>query len=474
MKHVRIFIYIVFAFVIIRCVPVQNIPQTLDKTIPDSYSANSDTANLATAHWREYFSDPLLIGLIDTALMANYDAQVALQRIEMAKAGVQFSKGALLPTVDAGARSAVWRYGLYTQEGSGNSTTPIYEGKIIPTNLPDFLVGFQSAWEADINGKLRNRKKAAIARYLSSMEGRNWLVTNLVAEVATSYYDLLALDRELEIVRENIALQEYALSIVTIQKQAGAANELAVKQFQAQVLNTKSIELEIIQQITEAESQINFLLGRYPQRINRSQNALVQELPRQVQAGVPSDLLHNRPDIRQAEMELMAAKADVKAARAAFYPSLNITGSVGFQAFKTKLLFTTPESFAFTLVGGLSAPLLNRSAIKAEFKGATAYQIERLYDYQKSILIGYVEVYNELNNINNLQQQIILKNDEANVLTQSIQISTDLFRSGRADYLEVLFAQQKALQARLELTRGQNYLRTSTVNMYKALGGGWR
>jgi multidrug efflux system outer membrane protein len=474
MKHVRIFIYILLALIIVRCVPVQNIPQTSNKPIPASYSTSRDTTNMATVQWREYFSDPILIGLIDTALMANYNAQVALQRIEMAKAGVQFSKGALLPTIGAGARSAVWRYGLYTQEGSGNSTTPIYEGKIIPTNLPDFLIGFQSAWEADITGKLRNRNKAAIARYLSSMEGKNWLVTNLVAEVATSYYNLLTLDRELEIVRENIVLQENALSIVTIQKQAGAANELAVKQFQAQVLNTKSIELEIIQQITESESHINFLMGRYPQRVNRSQNALAQELPRQVQAGVPSDLLRNRPDIRQAEMELMAVKADLKAARAAFYPSLNITGSAGFQAFKTKLLFNTPESFAFTLVGGLSAPLLNRSAIKAEFKGATAYQVERLYNYQESILNGYVEVYNELNNINNLQQKIVLKNDEVNALTQSIQISTDLFKSGRADYLEVLFAQQNALQVRLELVRSQNALRTSTVNMYKALGGGWR
>jgi outer membrane protein TolC len=271
-------------------------------------------------------------------------------------------------------------------DGAGNATTDILPGQTVPVNLPDYFVGLQTSWEADITGKIQNRKKAAVARYLSSIEGKNWLITNLVAVIASTYYELQALDIELEIIRENISIQENAVAVVTSQKESGAANELAVEQFRAQLLTTKSLEVEIEQQIIETENQINSLLGRYPQPIERGKTILTHIIPTQLQTGVPSDLLRNRPDIKQAELELIAAKADVKAARAAFYPSLNITGGLGFQAFKPNLLFTTPQSFVFSLVGGLSAPLINRSAIKANFKGASAYQVELLYNYQKSIL----------------------------------------------------------------------------------------
>ncbi len=459
--------------VIAGCKSTKIIPQAENKPLPSSYSIGSDSTNAAAISWKEYFSDQNLINLIDTALANNFDALIALQRIQAANANVLFNKGALLPRTEVGARAAVWRFGLYTQEGAGNSTTPIYQGEIVPTNLPDYLVGFQSSWEADITGKLRNRKKAAIARYLATVEGKNWFITNLVADVATTYYQLQALDNELEIIKENILLQENAVSVVTTQKQANAANELAVEQFTAQLLNTKSLAVEIAQQILVAENRLNFLLARLPQRINRERTLFAQPIPAQIQTGVPSDLLRNRPDIKQAELELMAAKADVKAARAAFYPSLNINGSIGFQAFKPDLLFTTPQSFVFTLVGGLSAPLINRSAIKANFKGATAYQAELLYQYHKSILNGYVEVYNELNNINNLQKIYLLRNEEVNVLSQSIETSSELFRTGRATYLEVLLSQQNALNARLDFIDVRKRQLISNVNIYKALGGGW-
>jgi len=472
------YIYITFIILLTAyltgCLPTQTIQHTSNKTAPGSYTLGSDSTNIATISWKEYFSDKNLISLIDTALVNNFDAMIALQRIEMARAGVQFSKGALLPTVEAGGRSAIWRYGIYTQEGAGNSTTPIYDGRIIPTNLPDYLVGFQTAWEADITGRLRNRKKAAIARYMSSLEGKNWLVTNLVADIVFTYYELQALDNQLEIIRENITLQENAVAVVSILKQAGETNELAVKQFTAQLLNTKSLEVEIAQQITEVENRINFLLGRYPQPIIRDRTTFNQPITSQIQTGVPSDLLRNRPDIKQAELELMATKADVKAAKAAFYPSLNITGSIGFQAFKPELLFTTPQSFVFTLAGGLYAPLINRSAIKAQFNAANATQIEALYNYQRSILNGYVEVYNELYNINNLQKISLLKNEEVNVLSLSIETSNELFRTGRATYLEVLLTQQTALNVRLDFIDVRKRQLLSNVNIYKALGGGWR
>jgi multidrug efflux system outer membrane protein len=473
MKNLNIYTSLILILLIIGCKPSQKLSRTINRSIPTQYLDKSDTINIASISWRQYFTDKNLVELIDTALINNFDVHIALQRIEKAKAGIQFNKGALMPTIGAVGIPKITRYGLYTMDGAGNITTDIEPGKIVPTNLPDFLVGFQTAWEADITGKLRNRKKAAVLRYLASTEGKNWVLTNLVSELAITYYDLLSLDQQLEIIKETVLLQERALSTVTFQKQAGAANELAVKQFQAQVFNTKALELEIEQAIFQTESKINLLLGRYPQPIARNNESFDKYVPQKIQSGVPTDLLRFRPDVKEAELDLMASKADVAAAKAAFYPSLFISGGIGYQAYKPNLLFTTPESFVFSLIGSLTAPLINRNAIKAEFNTANAIQIEAISNYQKAILTAYVEVYNEINNLNNLQNIYALKRDEVNTLSQAIETSSDLFKTGRATYLEILLAQQDLLSAQLDFIHVRKQQLYGTVNVYKALGGGW-
>lgn len=456
------------------CKSMQSTNRIAERKMPDAYIAKSDTTNIATISWKEYFSDQYLISLIDSAITHNPDALIALQRIEQAKAGVQFAKGELMPTVNGIAIPKINRYGLYTMDGAGNITTDILPGKIVPINLPDFLLGLQTAWEVDVTGKLKNKKKAAIARYLASVEGRNWIVTNLVAEVAITYYELLSLDHELDIIRETITVQQNAITTVTVQKEAGAANELAVQQFKAQLLNSQAMELEVVQQIALTENRINLLLGRYPQPIARDKNVFSQNVPQQIQTGIPSDLLRHRPDVKQAELELLASKADVRSARAAFFPSFYITGGIGFQAFKPSLLFNTPESFVFSAIGSLTAPLINRNAIKAEFNAANASQVEAMYNYQRNILTAYVEVYNELLNVNNLQSISALRSDEVTTLTQAIETSTDLFKTGRANYLEVLLTQQNLLAAKLNFISVKRNQFIATVNIYKTLGGGWR
>jgi outer membrane protein TolC len=194
----------------------------------------------------------------------------------------------------------------------------------------------------------------------------------------------------------------------------------------------------------------------------------------QIKAGIPSQLLQNRPDIRKAEYDLIASRCNVKAAKAAFYPAFNITGSAGFQSFNTSFLFNSPQSVAYNLLGGLTAPLINRSAIQSHYKNAKANQMEALYQYQKSILNAYVEVSNELSNIKNLDTILLIKKEEVEVLTASVDISTELFKSGRASYFEVLMTQKTALQSRLELVTTKKRQNNATVNIYKALGGGWR
>lgn len=444
------------------------------KPMSSAYAQSTDTLNTADVQWKTFFSDPNLVALIDTALHNNLEVLGMMQNIELAQNDVRVSKGLLLPAVSGVVGVGVDKTGRYTASGAGNASTDITPGKEVPEPLTDIFLGFRSSWEADIWSKLHNAKRAAFARYLKSIEGRNFVVTNLVAEIANSYYELLALDNQLDIIKEAIQLQQNELEVVKVQKQAAAATELAVKQFEAQVYNSQSLEFDIQQQITETENRINFLLGRFPQKIARDKSVFTAKIPMLINTGIPAQLLKNRPDIRQAELELQAAKLDVRVARAEFYPSVGISATVGYQAFKPKYLFNTLESVAFSLAGELTAPLINRNAIKAEFNKANALQLQALYEYQKTILTGYVEVANEMSGIKNLEQLYGVKSSESDALTKSIDIAKDLFKSARANYLEVLIAQRDALSAKLELVETRKRQFNSVANIYKALGGGWR
>ena len=450
--------------------PVENIEKP---ELPLAYADSKDTINSGAIKWKSFFSDKNLQSLIDTALTNNIDLQMTLQDIEIARNDVRIKKGLFLPTVSGGLAVGTEKVGRYTSTGAGDASTDITPGHAVPETLNDFSLGIRASWEVDIWKKLRNSKKAAATRYLATVEGKNFVVTNLVAEIANSYYELLSLDNQFDVIKETIQLQKNALEIVKVQKDAARVTLLAVRKYEAEVLNSESLEFDIKQQIKENENKINFLLGRYPQAIVRDKTAFESQVPTQINSGIPSQLLANRPDIKQAELELFATKCDVKAARAEFYPSFSISGGLGFQAFKPSLLFTTPESLAYSLLGELTAPLINRNAIKAEFNKAKAYQVQAMYNYQKTILNGYVEVSNELSNIKNLEQLYALKSKEVAALNSSISISNDLFRSSKVDYFEVLMTQRDALSSKLELIEAKKRQFNAVVNVYKALGGGW-
>lgn len=444
------------------------------KAIPDTYTNSIDTSNTAELNWKEFFQDRYLVALIDTAIHNNPDVLMTLQNIEIARYRVGMKDAFLHPFVMGGASLGLEKVGRYTSQGAGDASAEITPGKLVPEHLADITLGLQASWEADIWGKLRNAKKAAFTKYLGSIEGKNFVVTNLVAEIANSYYDLLSLDNSLEIIRENIRLQQNQLDIVKIQKEASVVTELAVKQFEAQVYNSQSLQYEVQQKITETENTINFLLGRYPQRIDRDKTILTDQTLYQIKSGIPSQLLKNRPDIKEAEYELMTAKLDVRTAQLEFYPTVGITSRLGMQAFKPGYLLTLPESLLYSLAGDLVGPIINRRAITAEFNTANAYQVQALYNYQKAILNGFVEVANELSSITNLDSMYTLKSKEAAVLTNSIDIANDLFKSARANYLEILTAQRDALSAKLDLVEVRKRQFNSIINLYRALGGGWK
>ncbi|WP_262967386.1 TolC family protein [Methylobacter psychrophilus] len=443
-----------------------------EKEMPASFQNQKNSATIASINWRQYFTDTLLLKLIDTAITNNMDLQIALQRIEMSRSSVKLANGALLPQVSLNVGGGVRKFGLYTMDGAGNATTEITPGQTVPVNLPDIYFGLQSSWEIDVWGKLRSQRKSAISQYLSSIEGTNFVISTLVADVAIFYNELLASDNELEIIRQTIEKQQEALAVIKLQKDAGRANELAVQQFNAQLLNTQVLEKNALQQITEIENKINFLLGRYPQPVQRAKNIIFKELPQQISAGFPSQLLANRPDIREAEFQIEASKFNLKAAKAAFYPNFNITASFGFQAFNPEFLFSSPASIAYSVMGTLVAPIINRNALNARFSTAKANQLTAMYNYQKTVLNAYVEVANQLSNIQNLQQITTLKKQQSEVLQQSVTTANELYKYARASYLEVLIAQQNALQSNLELINVTKQQRLSTINIYKALGGG--
>ncbi|MES2727339.1 MAG: TolC family protein [Bacteroidota bacterium] len=471
------FIYIgsvLMSLLLSACTAPSIVQKTENKKVPGSYDNNSpDSTNTAKVKWQKYFTDPFLNSLIDSALKNNQELNITLQEIEIARNEVRARKGEYLPSVGLGTGASLDKSGRYTSRGSSEANTDIRPGIATPDPLPNYMLGAYANWEVDIWSKLRNAKKAAFNRYMSSTSGKNFLVTNLIAEIANSYYELLALDNQLDIIKQNIDIQSNALEIVRLQKQAGRVTELAVRRFEAQVLNTRSLQFGIQQKITETENRINFLIGRSPQTIERDAATFSNLVPNTIYAGIPAQLLDNRPDIKQAELALTAAKLDVKSAKARFYPSLGITAGIGFQAFDASYLIKAPESLLYSLAGDLTAPLINRNGIKAAYYSANVKQIQAVYNYEQTILKAYVEVVNQLSNINNLNKTYDLKLQEVDALTQSVVISNNLFRSARADYMEVLLTQRDALEAKFELIDTKKQQMNAMVNIYRALGGGW-
>lgn len=445
-----------------------------NKTVPAGYAAAKDTVNTASIKWKSFFTDPYLDALIDTALANNQEYNIMMQEINIAQYEARARKGEYLPFIGIGAGAGVDKPGRYTRNGALEENLELEPGKKNPEPLPDFMLGVNASWEIDIWKKLRNAKKSSVLKYLATVEGRNFMVTNLIAEIANSYYELMALDNQLEILKRNIAIQQNALEIVRLQKEAAKATELAVRKFEAEVLKNQGRQYYIMQQITETENRINFLAGRFPQPVARNSSAFSNLVPESIQAGIPSQLLANRPDIRQAELELNASKLDAKAAKASFYPSLRITAGIGYQAFNPQFLFRSPESMLYSAAGDLMAPLINRNAIKAYYYSATSKQIQNVYNYERAILRAHMEVANQLSNISNLEKSYDLKTKEVQALTQSIDISTSLFKSARADYMEVLMTQRDALESTFELIETKKQQLNAMVNLYQALGGGWK
>jgi NodT family efflux transporter outer membrane factor (OMF) lipoprotein len=464
---------IVTSHLLLSCKTPNNVPNFDNKNTPQTYGNNLDTTNIAKLKWKQYFSDSILIALIDTALKNNQELNIMMQEIEISKYEIGYRKGEYLPFLGIKGLSGFEKEGRYTRYGAVDDNIEIKPGTKFPEPLPNFFIAGVASWEIDVWRKLRNAKKSAVANYLSKIEGKNFMATNLVAEIACAYYQLIGLDNLLDIIDKNIQIQKDALETVKQQKDAAKVSQLAVNRFAAQLLNTINLQFEVQQKIIETENHLNYLAGRYPQPIKRIRENFFNKSEDSLYVGVPSQLLLYRPDIRQSELQLIASKLDVKTARANFYPSFKIDAAAGFNAFNPAFILY-PQSILYNLGGELIAPLLNRSAIKAAYLTANAKQIQAIYSYQQTILGAYVEVANQLNKNKIILKSYDIKLQEVEVLTQSINISNSLFKSARSDYIEVLLTQKEVLQSKMELVEIKMEQLNAKVNLYRALGGGWR
>ena len=442
--------------------------------LPSKFNVTTvDSSSAAEIKWKNFFDDENLNQLIDLALVNNKELNILLQKVAITGNEVQIRKGEYLPNLNLGAGADLEKVGKYTRNGSVEENLNIKEGEKFPDPLENYQVGLYSSWELDIWKKLRNSKKVAVMEYMASQEGMNFLRTNLVAEVATSYYELVALDSQLNNLEQNIEIQKNALEIVKLLKESARTTLLAVKRFEAEVQKNQSEIYNLKQEITETENRLNFLVGRTPQAIVRSSKNFIDFQPKFVNVGLPAKLLENRPDIRQAELELSAAKLNIKVAKANFYPSLGMKAGIGFEAFNPKFLFNSPESLLYSVAGEAMAPLINRNAIKAQYKNASAKQIQAAYEYEQTVLNAYIEVVNQLSKIDNLMNSYQNKDQQVKALDESVVIANQLFQSARADYMEVLLTQRDVLEAKMALISTKKDQFITMVNLYKSLGGGW-
>jgi len=466
--------FVVLIMVLVSCKALKDPILPAFESIPKEFTVpDNDDLNSVTLMPKDLFNDPNLILLIDSALKNNLELQKAAISIQQLEADVLESRSMLLPKLGAFAGYSNRKFGLQTMDGAGNITTTIGDGEIIPILLNDFNLGLQTSWEIDVWGKLKARKNASLARLSANKEYLNMLKTSIVEQVMSNYFALIILDEKKRLLTENLALNEQLVLVSEAQKEAARGNSLSVQQFQALLLNYKNQLVLIEQDMFFTENNLRQLTGRFSGEIKRSGLINNPLLEAALKSGLPSEVLNNRPDVKAAEKMIEATNADLHAARAEFYPSVSINGSIGYQAYRTRFLFSSPESIAYGLFGNLMAPLVNRGAIKANFNRASATQLEAYYTFQSIVLSAYTEINNGLFALQTSYELLKNKKVESTLLEEARNTASELFQSNKIDYYEVLNVQQNAIASQmesLELLREQFIWK---IYLYKALGGGW-
>lgn len=420
-----------------------------------------DSLSMADVSWKEMFTDPYLIQYIEEGLQNNLDIRVAIQQMAAAEAYMKQGKAGYLPSLSAGAS-------MTHQELSKNSQF----GSFFNGAINQYEITGNLSWEADIWGKIRSNKRAGEASYLQSVSAHQAVKTELIASIATTYYSLLALDSQKAVTEQTIAARESSVTTIQALKDAGQVNQVAVDGNIAQYNNAKALLVDVEVAIFQTENTLNLLLGRPAQEIQRTQLD-GQNLQAEIKLGVPATLLRNRPDVMASEYALINAFELTNVAKSNFYPSLTITASGGLQSLELDELINVNSLFA-NIVGGLAQPIFNKRAIKTQHEVALAQQEQALLNFKKALLVSGNEVSNALYNYDALTEKYDFREKEVEALRQAETNSEELLINGYATYLDLLTARQNALSAELNLIDNKLQQLLSVVNLYKALGGGWK
>lgn len=437
--------------------------------LPAHYTneTNTDSSSIAQIQWDAFFKDTTLLRLIDEGLKHNYDLQIAIKRIEAAQQQVKQAKLLWLPDLDL-------QVSAQTSHPSDKSLTGVSIGSFPGTNhIEDYSAALSLSWEADIWGKIRNRKEATIAEYLQTKDAARAVRTRLIANIALGYYNLLMLDEQMNIAKKNLALRDSTLQLTRLLKQSGRVTSLATQQAKAQKQSTTEFIYQLNIDISLQEHALRILTGQIPARIIRSASFAQLKVPDTLSTGVPAALVSQRPDVRASEMALVAANARAGIAQANLYPSLNITTSGGVNAFKASDWFNMPGALFGFVAGSVAQPIFQHRQLKTNWEVAKIKREEATLAFRQSVLNAVGEVSDALVEISELKQKQSVAVDHVHTLQLAVNNAQLLFKSGMANYLEVITAQQNALQAELNLANVKRRRLSASVELYRALGGGW-
>lgn len=420
-----------------------------------------DSVTLGDISWEELFTDEYLASHIREGLEQNMDIRIALQRIVAAEAYYKQGKAGNLPQIGASAQ-------VMHQRLAGNSQM----GAVFDGSLNQYELSGNLSWEADIWGRIRSNKRALEASYLQSVAAHQAVKTELIANIASLYYQLLAFDEQKRIAQQTIVNRESSLETTRALKDAGAVTEVAVKQTEAQLYTAQALLVELDKNIKLLENTLSVLLGKTPGEIQRSSLAS-QELDPEMKTGYPVQLLRNRPDVIAAEFGLVNAFELTNVAKAAFYPSLTISATGGLQSLELDELLSANSLFA-NILGGLTQPVLNGRRIRTQYEAAQSQEEIAYLDFKKAILNASKEVSDALYDFQAAEQTIEIKTREFEAYDMASDYSEELLDNGFANYLEVLTARENALNSQLGLINAEYSRLNAVVSLYRALGGGWQ
>jgi outer membrane protein, multidrug efflux system len=468
-KYFKTYLAILTLIIVASCKVSKDIPAT-QLPLPVSYrgAVNADTTSIADIQWKSFFTDTHLQQLIDSAISNNYDMQVALKNIEAAQLVVKQSKLGYFPEANL-------QVGASINRPSDNSLNGLSLSQFLGKSyVEDYSASAVLSWEADIWGKIKNQKARALAEYLQTAEVKKAIQTNLVADVAKGYFNLLMLDAQLAIANKNSLLSDSTLRIIKLQYNAGQVTALAVQQAEAQRLVAVQLIPLLQQEIALQENALSILTAVTPASIERSTEIKNISFAQNISAGVPSTLISNRPDVKTNELALTVANANTGIAKAAMYPSLTITAAGGINAFKASNWFNIPASLFGTVAGGITQPLFQRKQLKTQYELAKVEREKTVIQFRQSVLNAVGEVSDALVKNEKLKEQEAIAATRVNTLQQAISNADLLFKNGMATYLEVITAQSNTLQGELDLAVLKKDQLNAVVELYRALGGGWK